>query len=95
MKTILGLLLACGMIVFFIFVTIISYITCILLSKAQFAYDSSVITNHFIRWFIIMISIVIGVGAGASLVCIKRMVFYKIYKIMNLSKQSLPDPQKF
>ena len=92
MKTILGLLLACGMIVFFIFVIVISEITCILLLKTQFVYNSSVITNHFIMWFIIMISIVIGVGGGASLICIKRMVFYKL---MNLPQRSLPDSQKF
>ena len=92
MKTILGLLLACGTIVFFIVVIVISYITCILVLKEQFAHNSTVITNHFIGWFIIMLSIVIGTGGAASLVYIKRLVFYKL---INLQKLPLPDSQKF
>jgi len=92
MKTILGLLLAGVMIIFFSFVIVISFITCILLLKTHFAHDSSVITNHFIGWFVIMISIVIGVGGWWPLVCIHRMVFYRL---MNLPKLSLPDYQKF
>ena len=92
MKTIFGLVFAGVMIIFFSFVIVISFITCILLLKEQFAHNSSVITNHFIGWFIIMISIVIGVGGGASLVCINRMVSYRL---MNLPKLSFPDSQKF
>jgi len=92
MKTILGLLLAGVMIIFFSIIIVISFITCILLFKEQFTHDSSIITNHSVGWFIIMISIVMGVGGGASLVCLNRMVSYRL---MNLPKLSLPDPQKF